>query len=154
MWWSAFIWRQRLFTEVPSVRERSVMAINAPVQATIIHPGAVPGLVTNHHYNWVWGERKEVSPPSLDEIWESAMSAFSANPSTVTFMVSVTAAGSKFIDFIDAVVTGVKYESGAQGMLLIELSTEDNRWIKVSGFYDCRPGNPRSSGWLTLTPRR
>jgi hypothetical protein len=130
------------------------MTINAPVQATIIHPQEVHDLVMNQHFSWVWGERAEAAPPTADEIWESARTAFSEKSVTVTFMLAVTMQGHKFIDFIDTIVTGVSYESGAEGMLNIELNTEDKRWTKISGFYSCRQGTKSSSGWLKLTPRR
>lgn len=129
------------------------MTINAPVQASIIHPEDVHDLVMNQHFSWVWGERTETAPPTVDEIWESARTAFSEKHVSVTFMLAVTMPSQKFIDFIDAIVTGVSYESGAEGMLNIELNTHDKRWTKISGFYSCRRGAVKSSGWLKLTPR-
>lgn len=130
------------------------MTINAPVQAQIIVPEDVDTLCLVAGYNWTWGARKKVLPPELDAIFESLKLAFSPSSQTVTFMVAHgTSETLKMIDFIEGVITGVRYESGAQGMLLIELKSEDPRWTKVHGYYGCRPGS-RPNGWLSLTPRR
>ena len=58
------------------------------------------------------------------------------------------------IDFIEGRITGVRYESGATGMLLVEMNCTDARWTKVHGFYDCREDGQSVAGWLSLTPRR
>ena len=130
------------------------MTTNAPVQATIIAPHDVQSLCLIAGYSWTWSDREHVAPPSADEIFDSLRHAFSSEARSVTFMVAHgTDQTHKMIDFIEGIVTGVRYESGASGMLLVELKSEDPRWTKVHGFYDCRP-DAGAKGWLSLTPRR
>lgn len=130
------------------------MTTNAPVQAMIINPDDVHGLVMAAHYNWTWGERAHVQPPTHEEIFEASKYAFSTSPRTVTFMVAVDLDDFKLIDFVEGRITGVRYESGCTGMLMIEMKSEDKRWTKIHGFYDCHSSSPKVSGWLSLTPRR
>lgn len=130
------------------------MTINAPVQAPIINPEDVNGLVMAAGFNWTWVERAHAQPPSHEEIFESAKLAFSEKPTFVTFMVAVTVGETKMIDFITGRITSVRYESGIPGMLMIELNSDDKRWTKIHGYYNCRPESSRVSGWLSLTLRR
>lgn len=130
------------------------MTINAPVQAPIINPEDVYGLLMAANFNWTWGDREHAQPPSHDEVFEAAKHAFSTTPVSVTFMVATTVGDFKMIDFITGRVTGVRYESALPGMLMIELNSDDKRWTKIHGYYNCRPGSDKVSGWLSLTPRR
>lgn len=130
------------------------MAINAPVRARIINATEVEDLVVNQNHHWVWGERTHAHNPAHAEIWHKAATTFGVNPQTVIFMVAVENGSQKFIDLIEGTISGVRYESGAEGMLNIELRSADPRWTKIHGFYDCRHGVYATCGWLSLTPRR
>lgn len=130
------------------------MTINAPVQATIIKPDDV-SVLADQHYHWMWGRRKEVAPPSHDEMCQSFTTAFTETPDEVTFMVAYELPGGmKMIDFISGRVTKLEYESGSVGMLLFSLATDDKRWTKINGFLNCRPVRGWNHGWISLTARR
>lgn len=113
------------------------MATNEPVHAFIIKP------------------TPEFAMPIHEEIWLAGMSTFSshAQQRTIVLPYRYSIRGADYIDRLESFVTGVRYESGKEGMLTIELKPT-RLWTKIHGFYNSRPGCYDDHGWLSLTRRR